>query len=164
MANHLEQLIAEWLEFQGYFVQRNIRVGKLAKGGYEGELDVVGYHPGKKHLMHIEASVDAHNWAEREKRFKKKFDAGKKYIHSQLFPWLSEDTQLEQWAVLWASDMNHKQVGGGRVVPLWELYQIISKDVCKAGSPVGHAISEQFSLLRTMQYTLYWGVANSTKT
>ena len=37
--NHLEQLIAEWLEFTGYLVKRNINVCKLTRGGFEGELD-----------------------------------------------------------------------------------------------------------------------------
>jgi len=31
MSNHLEQLIGEWLEHQGYFVRRNVKVGKLAQ-------------------------------------------------------------------------------------------------------------------------------------
>lgn len=52
-ANHLEQLIAEWYEYQGYFVRRNILVGKRAKGGYECELDVVAFHPERQHLVHI---------------------------------------------------------------------------------------------------------------
>jgi hypothetical protein len=30
-SNHLEQLVAEWYEYQGYFVRRNIFVGKLPK-------------------------------------------------------------------------------------------------------------------------------------
>ncbi len=38
MANFLEQLVAEWYEHQGYFVRRNVQVGKRTKGGYEGEL------------------------------------------------------------------------------------------------------------------------------
>ena len=44
--NHLESLVAEWYEFRGYFVRRNIRVGKRSKGGYECELcvkNVTGY-------------------------------------------------------------------------------------------------------------------------
>jgi hypothetical protein len=28
--NHLEDLVAEWYEFRGYFVRRNVQVGKLA--------------------------------------------------------------------------------------------------------------------------------------
>jgi hypothetical protein len=34
----LEQLVAEWYEFQGYFVRRNVRVGRRLKGGHDGEL------------------------------------------------------------------------------------------------------------------------------
>ena len=33
--NHLEQLIVEWLEFNGYFVRRNVKVSKLSQGGFE---------------------------------------------------------------------------------------------------------------------------------
>ena len=40
-SNFLEQLVAEFYEYKGYFVRRNILVGKRAKGGYECELDVV---------------------------------------------------------------------------------------------------------------------------
>ena len=40
--NHLESLVAEWCEFCGYFIRRNVQVGKQPKGGYEGELGVWG--------------------------------------------------------------------------------------------------------------------------
>lgn len=48
--NYLEQLISEWYEYQGYFVRRNVLVGKRSDGGWECELDVVAFHPTKKHL------------------------------------------------------------------------------------------------------------------
>ena len=50
MINFLEQLVAEWYEFQGYFVRRNVRVGERPGGGHDSELDVVAFHPTKKHL------------------------------------------------------------------------------------------------------------------
>ncbi len=40
--NHLEQLVAEWLQFNGYYVRVSVQVGPRPKGGFEGELDVVG--------------------------------------------------------------------------------------------------------------------------
>jgi hypothetical protein len=55
--NFLEQLAAEWLEYQGYFVRRNVHVGKRLKGGYVCELDVVGFHPGKQLLVHVDANI-----------------------------------------------------------------------------------------------------------
>jgi hypothetical protein len=156
MANHLEQLVAEWLEFKGYFVRRNIKVGKLSHGGHEGELDIVAYHPIDNHLIQIEPSIDAHTGEKRERRFKKKFDAGQKHIISEIFPWLPHNVKFEQWTGLWGSDKNHSEVGGGKVIPIWKLYQMIAKDVIAIGSPAGNAIPEQFPLLRTMQYTLHW--------
>ena len=56
--NFLEQLVAEWYEYKGYFVRRNVLVGRRSRGGYECELDVVAFNPEEKHLVHIEPSVD----------------------------------------------------------------------------------------------------------
>lgn len=53
-SNHLEQLAAEWYEYRGYFVRRNVRVGPRAQGGHEGELDIVAFDPRKVALVHIE--------------------------------------------------------------------------------------------------------------
>src|SRR3546814_1397354 len=78
--NHLEQLTAEWYEVRGYFVRRNVQVGKRVKGGYECELDVVAFCPQRRHLVHVEPSMDANTWATREARYTKKFEAGRKYI------------------------------------------------------------------------------------
>jgi hypothetical protein len=62
MANFLEQLAAEWYEFSGYFVRRNVHVGRRARGGWECELDVVAFNPKRKHLIHLEPSMDALHW------------------------------------------------------------------------------------------------------
>ena len=70
--NHLETLVAEWYEFRGYFVLRNVRVGKLPTGGYACELDIVAFHPENSHLVQVEPSLDADPWAKREERFRKK--------------------------------------------------------------------------------------------
>ncbi len=80
MTNFLEQLVAEWYEFSGYFVRRNVHVGRRKGGGYECELDVIAFYPDGKRLVHIESSMDSHSWAKREKRFRKKFEAGRKHI------------------------------------------------------------------------------------
>ena len=41
--NHLEALVAEWCEFNGLFVRRNVPVGRRTKGGWDCELDVVAF-------------------------------------------------------------------------------------------------------------------------
>lgn len=156
MANHLEQLISEWLELKGYFVRRNIKVGKLSSGGYAGELDIVAYHPDKEHLLHVEPSIDGLSWEKRETHFLKKFKAGQDYIDAEIFPWVRQSPKLDQWAVLWGSEKNHSTIGGGTVVPIWKLYNWISEDILALGEPESRAIPEAFLLLRTMQYTMHW--------
>ena len=64
--NHLEQIVGEWYEYSGYFVRRNVLVGKRSKGGYEGELDIVAFNPQTDHLVHIEPSLDADAWGRLE--------------------------------------------------------------------------------------------------
>jgi hypothetical protein len=75
--SHLEDLIVEYYDWQGYLVKRNIKVGRLGHGGWEGELDVVAYHPLNKHLIHLEPSVDADTWATREKGSKRSLHRAK---------------------------------------------------------------------------------------
>ena len=154
--NHFEQLIAEWLEFIGYFVRRNVNVGRRLNGGHEGELDVVGFHPETKHVLHIEPSIDASTWESREQRFHKKFSVGKKYILSEVFPWLPDSTPVEQWAVVWGGKPTRATLGGGKVVSTSQLYQLISRDVRLV--KLTRVIPEKFALLRTMQFTMRWAM------
>ena len=149
--NFLEQLTSEWYEFRGYFVRRNVLVGRRAAGGYECELDVVGFHPGEKRLVHIEASMDAHTWARREERFSRKFEAGRRYIPS-LFAGLDLPTEIEQIALLgYGSNANRKMLAGATLMVVGDLIaeivgEIQSKRVAKA------AIPEDKPILRTLQY------------
>jgi len=69
--SHLEALIAEYLDWQGYLVKKNIKVGRLNHGGWEMEVDIVGYNPKSGSLVHYEPSIDALTWEKREARYKK---------------------------------------------------------------------------------------------
>ena len=69
--NHLEDLVAQWYQFQGYFVRRKVQVGKRLRGGYECELDVVAFQPAERRLIHIEPSLDSDSWERREERYRK---------------------------------------------------------------------------------------------
>ena len=149
--NHLEQLVAEWYEYRGYFVRRNVLVGKRAKGGYECELDVVAFNPETRHLVHIEPSMDADTWERREKRFRTKFAAGRKHI-PKLFTGLDIPDQVEQLAVLcFASTKNHTMVGGGKIMLLRDLVVEVL-DELKSHRVASHMVPEQFPLLRTLQF------------
>lgn len=149
--NHLEQLIAEWYEFQGYFVRRNVNVGKRPNGGYECELDVVAFNPCEKKLIHIEPSLDADSWEHREKRFAKKFAAGRKYI-PKLFDGLDVPVEIDQIAVfLFASKANKQTIGGGKIMLVPELLRKII-DGLSQRKVAKQAVPENFPLLRTIQF------------
>jgi hypothetical protein len=150
--NYLEQLAAEWYEYQGYFIRRNVWVGKRKAGGYECELDVVGFHPEKKHLVQIEPSMDAASWATREKRYSKKFKAGRKYIPG-LFSGLDIPKDVEQIALLvFASTKNQKTLGGGRIVHISEFLSGIYASL-RPKDIFGNMVPEQYSILRSFQFT-----------
>lgn len=147
--NHLEQLASEWYEYQGYFLRRNVKVEKRDKGGYDGELDLVGFNPVTEHLVHLEASLDAHSWAKRDKRFGRKFELGRKHIPA-LFEGMELPSEIEQVALLdYASKQNRTSVGGGRVMLVGELLKAIFAEL-EPQRFSASAIPETLPLLRTL--------------
>lgn len=151
MASHLETLIHEYLEWQGYLVRRNVKVGRRAKGGWEMELDLIAYNPLKQHLVHYEPSLDAHSWKLREERFTKKFSAAQRYMFTEIFPWLPPNSKLEQFAVVYNPTSNRPLLGGGKVLGVDQLVSEIRAKVVACGPMIRNAIPESFPLLRTLQ-------------
>lgn len=151
-SNWLEQLVAEWYEYRGYFIRRNVLVGKRPKGGYECELDVVAFHPNEKHLVQVECSSDASSWEEREERFRKKFEAGQKHVPDLFLGVAPAGAPIEQIAVLlYASTGGRAALAGGRVLPVAALVQEIVAHF--EGRPTTTAVvSEQYALLRMLQF------------
>lgn len=159
MINFLEQLVAEWYEFRGYFVRRNVRVGPRPKGGHESELDVVAFHPEKNHLVHIEPSMDADSWDQREKRYAKKFEAGRKYIPG-LFAGLDLPPDIEQVALLvFGSSSGRTKIGGGKILMIANFMNEIRKEI-RTRRVDKAAVPEQYQLLRALQFAAnYWNDA-----
>lgn len=151
---HLESLIAEYLVWQGYLVQKNKRVGKLAHGGYAMELDVVGYNPHTNDLVHYEASIDALSWTTREERYQKKFGAGRTFIKTELFSWLPASTPLRQIAVFISHPKGRDTVAGGQLISIDEFMATVRARIVECGPMISNAIPEQFPLLRTLQMAL----------
>ncbi len=151
--SHLESLIAEYYDWKGYLVKKNTKVGKRKKGGWEMELDIVAYNPHTKHLIHLEPSIDAHSWAVREARYRKKFMAGKKYIFREVFTWLDKKTPLEQVAVFISHPKGRNMIAGGKIQSVDELVREFRAEIEKCGRMIQNAIPEQYPLLRTMQLT-----------
>jgi hypothetical protein len=154
--NFLEELVAEWLEYNGYLVKRNERVGRRAQGGYEGELDVVAFNPKKKRLIHVETSQNADSWENREKSFRSKFAAGDRYIKA-LFKGLTVPKKIEKKAILFVNiNRKHKTVGGGQIVPAkYYLLEILRE--LKNTSFRSRVVPEKYPMLRVLQMvTYYW--------
>jgi hypothetical protein len=159
-SNHLEDLVAEWYQFRDYFVRRNISVNPRKKGGFETELDIVAFNPESRRLVHLEPSLDAYSWRKREERYKRKFEAGKKHI-PKIFNLDPHEHPIEQFAILGFCGRNkrkHKQdtIGGGQIKHVSALLAEIFEEI-KERKLASKAISEQFPLLRTLQYVAeYW--------
>ena len=149
--SHLENLLNQYYEWQGYMVRRNVFVGRLSRGGWEGELDIVAYHPETKDLLHLEPSLDAHSWSRREARFEKKFLAGRRYIFDEVLPWLDKDTPLTQRAILISRGRSRTTLVGAELVTIDETVKEIRSKVVAEGRVASGAIPEQFDLLRTIQ-------------
>jgi hypothetical protein len=161
--NHLEELVAEWYQLQGYFVRRNVQVGKRPQGGYECELDVVAFHPALQKLVHIEPSLDAHTWDKREQRYSKKFEAGRRYIPA-LFEGLALPSKPEQIALfVFGGGTNRTTIGGGREVFIKEFMRDVLEKI--RGRRVNSAaIAEEYPLLRTLQFAAqFWPIVKDSQ-
>lgn len=149
--NHLETLTAEWLDYNGYFVRTAVKVGKRAKGGWDGELDVVGFHPARSHFLHVECSIDSKTWEVRERMFERKFVMGHKHAR-ELFSGIELPTALDQVVVhgLAAAADQHRALGGGRLVTSQELTAEIINGI--PATAWKNAVPEKYPLLRTLQF------------
>jgi len=147
--DYLQRLSAEWYEYQGYFVHTDLWVGLESDGSYECELDVVAFHPLRRHLVHLEPSFDLLTWQERERHFEPKFAAGRKYLH-RLFG-AEEQVHLEQIALIVADEEAPRAIAGARLLRLSDfiasmLEALSTFDMAEAVVP------EQWPLIRTLQF------------
>ncbi|WP_316975727.1 hypothetical protein [Shumkonia mesophila] len=148
--NHLETLTAEWLGYNGYFVRTAVKVGRRANGGWDGELDVVGFHPAHRHLLHVECSIDADTWVVREDRFSRKFAIGRRYVRD-LFSGIELPAELDQVVVhgYASAAEKHRLLGKGRLITCQELTAEIASGI--PASTWKNAVPETYPLLRTLQ-------------
>jgi hypothetical protein len=158
--NHLEEIVSEWYQLQGYFVRRNVQVGPRPQGGYECELDVVAFHPGLRKLVHVEPSLDADKWEKRKLRYAKKFAAGRRYIPG-LFEGLALPSEPDQIALfVFGGGANRTSLEGGRVVFIKEFMREVLGTIRKRRVN-SSAIPEEYPLLRTLQFAAqYWPIGD----
>ena len=159
--NHLEALTAEWLDYNGYFVRTAVKVGKRAKGGWDGELDVVGFHSVRRRFLHVECSIDANTWENRAKTFERKFAMGREHARD-LFSEIELPTALDQLVVHGYAAVadQHRELGGGRLVTSQELTAEIITGI--PATTWKNAVPENYPLLRTLQFAKMAGAKVET--
>jgi len=154
--NFLEQLVSEWYSYRGYYVRTNVKVGRRGAGGYEGELDVVAFHPETKEIVHVEASMDALSWDKRRKKFARRFELGRRYIPALFSFTKRRPTQVAVFG--FPRTTRDRQLLGEDVqvylMPqlIGEIAEELSQTTVESG-----VIPETFPLLRAMQFALDYG-------
>lgn len=87
----------------------------------------------------------------RERRYRKKFDAGKEHIPT-LFRGLTVPREIEQIALfVYGSNRTHKTVGGGTVLTIRTLLGEIFESLRSQGLST-RAIPEHMPILRSFQF------------
>ena len=158
--NFLETLAAEWYTLQEYFVRTNLKFGQRPEGGFKGEMDVAAFNPKTGELVHIETSMDADSWQEREKRLLKKFEDADEY-QGELFKFPIERTQRIALVGFSASGREGVLGGGIEVKSVPQFVHEISQELRKR-HPLKAAIPETLPLLRAMQFVMHWGSGSET--
>ncbi len=167
--NFLEQLAAEWYEYNGYLRRTNIKFGKRVRGGWKGEIDIAAYNPDTKEFIHIETSTDADGWTQRKKRFEKKFtDAREHYM--EIFSFKHMDIKPRQIAIAglnrtpsaevasWKSSAPNGLPWGDikiEVIHIPEFIKTINAGL-KDKNPERDAVPESYPLLRAIQYSIFY--------
>jgi hypothetical protein len=106
--------------------------------------------------------MDADSWAEREVKFRRKFETGRKYIHS-LFKGVEPLPEIDPIVLLvMGSAKDHPFVGGAKVQMIGDLLQEIRESI--PHDVKATIVPEQFVILRTLQFAAeYWEKADREK-
>jgi hypothetical protein len=156
--NFLEQLVAEWYEYEGYFVRSNVRARKRAKGGWDTELDVLSYDPSSGILLHVETSGDADSWAERKRRFlTKKFILSREEYEAILGCKVSK---IRKIAVVGYTRSTKADLNWGQDIEVVLIPDLMTQIAGKLRSqhPLQEAVPEGFPILRAIQTVLAYGI------
>ena len=95
--------------------------------------------------------MDANSWQERERRYKKKFEAGKKYIPFMI-PGFKPGTRIDQIALFGLlKSQPREELAEGKVWSVSNLLQNIVAEL-RLRKVASEAVPEQFPLLRTVQF------------
>jgi len=159
--NFLEELAAEWYEYNGHFVRKNIKFGGPAgksSGGHTGEIDIAAFEPKTSTLTHIETSADAYTQEARRIRFVKKFTtASAHYVDLFGFP----IKEVKRVVIVGFSTNQQKfdwRLADGSRIEIKDIPSFILEISSRLGKldPVAKAIPESLPLLRAIQHTAFY--------
>ena len=155
--NFLEQLVAEWYEYEGYFVRTNVKARKLAHGGWGMELDVLAYEPRTRVLLHVEPTGDADPWHKRKERFlTKKFiltqDEYEEIVGAMV-------QSVRRIAIVSCSRTTRADLNWGEDIEVMLIPKFIQQVAAKlrGQDPTKEAVPEGYPILRAMQMCLAYG-------
>lgn len=156
--NFLENLAAEWYEYNGYFVRQNVKFGKRKAGGWKGEMDVIAYNANNKTFLHIETSTDSDARAKRERRFRRKFiDASQYYKEIFHFNGKAKQIAIISFRMSMPKDLNFGNGIEIKTIPQF-MREIVTNLSIK--DPRKDVISENYPLLRAIQFSSFFGIQN----
>lgn len=149
--NWLEQLVREFYEVQGYWVQTKVRFGPTGHGGYIGEADVLAYAPQRRLLVHVETSEGADSWEKTKGTFQQKFKKAADY-YNEIFP-LPID-EVERIAVAgWILKPAPIEIPGVQILTAYQFAQRVMDLLAETYSG-GKVPPEQYPLLRALYLAL----------
>ena len=157
MTSFLEQLAKEWFEFQGLFVRNNAKFGRLAHGGWKGEIDLLILDTAEGTVTHVETSSDADTWSRRRERLGKKFRDAEDYYQEVLPRVVAVSRPVIKRAIVGTS-LNAKESLGLPDVQETSIPAFVAEitESLKKTHPMRSAIPESWPLLRAMQFALTW--------
>ena len=154
----LEQLVAEWYEYEGYFVRSNVRTRKRAKGGFDVELDVLAYDLSNNTLLHVETSGDADSWAERKRKFlTKKFILTREEYEAIIGRKVNKIRKIAIVAYARSTKANLNWGQDIEVVLIPDFMKQIAEKL-RSQHPTREAVPEGFPILRAVQTVLAYGI------
>jgi len=155
--NFLEQLAAEWYEYEGYFVLSNRTRKTPGRAGFEGELDVLAFRLEERDFLHIETSTDSESYDDRKETFRNHFAKAAAWYSE----WLScEASEVRKLAIVgWAKKPTKDKDYFGNGIQMQTIPQFIAQIAKElAGKkPTDAAVPEGFPLVRAIQFAVHYG-------
>lgn len=156
--NFLEQILAEWYEYEGYIVRSNVKARKRTKGGWDVELDVLAYDPSNGILLHIETSGDADSWAERKRRFLTKKFILKSEEYEAIIG--CKVNKIKKIAVVGYVRSTKADLNWGQDIKVLLIPDLMTRiaEKLRSQNPMQEAVPEGFPILRAVQTVLAYGI------